>query len=343
MMYIPVKERMKFLLFPFSLLHRTVCWLRSFAYRWKLIHAEKAPLPVICVGNVSFGGSEKTPMAMNLIAKLWEHGYKPALISRGYRGRWEKQGGILSDGKSTHGDWQDSGDEPYMVARNFTHTGIFIGKNRLLSCQKAKGLEFDIAVLDDGFQHLRLHRDIDIVMFNPDEKITLRESASSLNRSHLVLVKKDTKAQLNNRLKGRIPQSSIYCYSVKVKGLFPLGSDQSTPPETVKNKKILAFCGIASPYRFSALLKANGILTYTFLSFKDHHPYPSASLNKIKKACINTGAEAAITTEKDAVKIADRIDLGKIPVYYLKIDLDIEPGFYPRLFSLLKDKEKHGP
>ena len=334
---------MKFLLYPPSLLYRSVCWFKSLAYRWKIIQAKKAPIPVVSVGNISFGGAEKTPLSMNLISALIERDYKPALISRGYRSRWEKRGGILSDGQSLLGDWQDSGDEPFMAAQNFKRTGIFVGKDRISSCQKAKDLGFNIAVLDDGFQHLRLHRDVDIVMVTPDEKIILRESLSSLKRSHLVLIKDDAKAHNKDKLKIQIPQAYIYSYHVTLTGLFLLGSDQSVPLEVVKNKKILAFCGIASPYRFTTLLKSNGITPHTFLRFKDHHPYPPATLNKIKNTWESTKAEAAITTEKDAVKISDRIKFEKIPVYYVKIDLDIEPGFYLRLFSMLKDKEKHGP
>lgn len=330
---------MKFLLYPLSLIYRLVCHLKSLAYQRRMVQAKKAPIPVVSVGNISFGGSEKTPLSMILIASLLEQGYKPALISRGYRGRWEKEGGILSDGHSLLGSWQDSGDEPFMIAQNFKQTGIFVGQNRLSSCQKAKDSGFNVAVLDDGFQHLRLHRDIDIVMFNPEERITLRESMSSLQRSHIILTKSGDETPIQEKLRRRFPQTSIYSYSVISKGLFPQDSDQSAPVEALRDKKILAFCGIASPQRFKALLEDNGMIPLAFLKFNDHHPYPPSSLNKIINTYENIGAEAAITTEKDAVKLSDKKDLEPIRLFYLKIGLNIEPEFYSTLFSLLKNRD----
>ena len=93
---------------------------------------------------------------MHLLTFLKKQGYKPAFVSRGYKGKWERRGGILADGKNIFGSWKDSGDESYMVAKNFPDIGVYIGKNRLISCRKAKDAGFDIVVLDDGFQHQKL-------------------------------------------------------------------------------------------------------------------------------------------------------------------------------------------
>ena len=295
-------------------------------------------MPVISVGNITFGGTEKTPLVINLITYLLKHGFKPALISRGYKGRWEKCGGILSDGKKILGSWEDSGDEPFILAQNIPQAGIFIGKNRLLSCQKAKQLGFEFAVLDDGFQHRRLHRDLDIVLYDPAEKISFREPYSSLKRAHILLIKKGINLQRKNEMKERFPQSAVFGYSVQNKGFIRLGEKERVQAEKFRGKKILAFCGIARPERFLSVLQAEGIKPLFFFKFSDHYTYPLSSLERIIQKYHKLKAEAVIATEKDALKIIHNKSLKKIPVYYLKIDLELGEEFYASISHLLQNK-----
>lgn len=299
---------------------------------------KKAPLPVISVGNIAFGGTEKTPLVIDLISCLARHGFKPALVSRGYKGKWEKSGGILSDGKNIFGTWKDSGDEPYMVAQNFPKAGIFIGKNRLLSCRKAKQLGFEIAVLDDGFQHRRLHRDLDIVLYDPDEKIALREPFSSLKRADILLVKRGTSSQRKSKIEKRFPETEALEYSVQNRGFFGLGQKEKKGSEDLRGKKVIAFCGIARPRRFLARLQEEGLQPLSFLEFPDHHPYPPSSIERITEEYTRLAAEAIITTEKDAVKLVHDKKLEELPVYYLKIGLEVEERFYLRIISLLQNR-----
>jgi len=305
-------------------------------YSLKILRPEKAPLTVISIGNIVFGGTGKTPLAMNLISFLNEHGFKPALISRGYKGRWEKKGGVLSNGKGLLGTWMDSGDEPFMVAQDIPQAGVLIWKNRLKSCITAKNLSFAPAVLDDGFQHRRLHRDLDIVLFDPSEKLPLREPVSSLKRAHILLLKKGSRIQRKKRMKNLIPQTATFEYDVIPKDFISLKGKEMIPEEEIKGKQILAFCGIARPQRFSSVLQEKGLKIVSFLKFPDHHPYPSSSLKKIIEKYEKTKAEALITTEKDAVKISDFEGFKKIPVYYLKIDIRLEEEFYNKVLSLLQ-------
>ncbi len=296
----------------------------------------KALFPVISIGNISFGGSEKTPLAMNLLSFLLKHGLKPALITRGYKGKWEKSGGILSDGENIYGSWEESGDEPFMVAQRIPQAGIFIGKNRSFSCEKAKHLGFDAGVLDDGFQHRRLYRDLDIVLYDPSEKIALREPVSSLKRAHIIFVKKKLDTKNKEKIRERFHQASVLEYSVISKGFYRLKDKTRVPAEYLKGKRILVFCGIARPERFFLLLEAEGIKPHFFLKFSDHHPYSPPSLKKIAEKSQKLHAEALITTEKDAVKIYDSQDFLKIPVYYQKADLEVEEKFYKKILTFLK-------
>jgi tetraacyldisaccharide 4'-kinase len=328
---------MKFILFLLSLFNRLGCLIKNWFYKKKILTPKKAPLSVISVGSIALGGTEKTPLVINLITYLIKHGFKPALISRGYKGRWEKSGGILSDGKNILAHWEDSGDEPFMVAQNIPQAGIFIGKNRLLSCQKAKSLGFGLAVLDDGFQHRRLHRDLDIVLYTPAEKTTFREPVSSLKRANILLMKKGVNPQRKRRMMERFPESTVFEYSVKNKGFFRLMEKQIQPGEKLKGKKVLAFCGIARPERFLSVLHEGGIKPSFFFKFPDHHPYPKSTIEYIIEKYKKVNAEAIITTEKDALKIIHNESLKKIPAYYLKIDLDVEDKFYAKISNLLQN------
>jgi tetraacyldisaccharide 4'-kinase len=332
--YIP--QKMKPFLLVFSLLHRSGCRIKNWLYKRKIFMPKRAPLPVISVGNITFGGSGKTPLVLHLLTFLVNQGYKPALITRGYRGKWEKGGGILSDGKSILGTWQDSGDEAFMVATNIPQAGVFIGKNRLLSCQNAKNSGFELAVVDDGFQHSRLHRDVDIVLYDSREKVLLREPVSSLGRAEIILLERGLPPQEKERLKKSFPQSTIFEYSVESKGFFKAGKKEGESGVEFQGKRIIAFCGIACPERFLALLQKEAISPVDFLTFSDHYSYPLHSLEKISKKFKKLKADALITTEKDTVKIAQSDALQGIPVYYLKIDLRLDDEFYSMLSSSLQ-------
>jgi tetraacyldisaccharide 4'-kinase len=172
-MYSP--KGMKILVLVFSLFSRFVSRIKNFLYDVNILKPKRAPLPVISVGSIFLGGTEKTPLAMEILGWLLERGRRPALVSRGYRGQWEKEGGLVSNGAGLFASWEQSGDEPLMVARAIPRAGVFVGKDRLDSCRRAKDMGFEIAVLDDGFQHRRLGRDLDIVIFSPRERTALRD------------------------------------------------------------------------------------------------------------------------------------------------------------------------
>ncbi len=265
---------------------------------------------------------------MHLLAFLIKQEYKPALVSRGYKGKWERRGETLSDGKNIFGSWKDSGDEPYMVAKNFPQIGVFIGKNRLISCRKAKNIGFDIAVLDDGFQHQKLKRDLDLVLFDPREKTALREPLASLSRAHFILVEKSLYSQSKNHIEEIAPDAQIFSYSVFSRGLFNLKNNNSELLSQAQDKKVLALSGIARPERFGTLLKEEGIKCCYSLKFPDHFDYPKSSVKKILEVYNRHEADMIITTEKDSVKLQGIKDFMSIPIYYLKIDLKIEENFY---------------
>ena len=274
---------------------------------------------------------------MNLLSFLKKQGFLPAVVSRGYKGRWEEKGGVLSDGKTFFGTWKDSGDEPFMMALNFPKAGVFVGRNRIFSCQKAMKMGFDIVLLDDGFQHLRLYRNLNIVLYDPEEKIALRESISTLKRADILMVKKEINAKKKKMIQKISPLSFLTEYSVANKGYVNLKSKKVLPPAAFKEKKIMLFCGIANPERFETMVKNSGAVVLSFLKFPDHFTYPSSSLRKIAHEYMKLQPEAVVMTEKDAVKmkISDEM-IRDIPLYFLKIDLELENRFYEKILSCLK-------
>jgi tetraacyldisaccharide 4'-kinase len=329
---------MKAFLLLFSPVSRLVCRIKGNLYAKGNLKPRKAPLPVVSVGNISFGGSEKTPLAMELIARLLDRGWKPALVSRGYRGQWEKEGGVLSDGAGPpRGTWRQGGDEPYMVARRFPGAGVFVGRDKLASCRRAHELGFTAVVLDDAFQHLRLDRDLDIVLIDSREKLALREGASSLRRAGIILVRDAARPGTEEALKASFPGAAVFDYRTAPRGFVSLLDGEMAPPDSFRGKSVLAFCGIANPSRFTNLLRELGVDVRGCLSFPDHHPYPAASLEKIALSFAASGAEAVVTTEKDAIKIAPAgTALESLPLHAFRIGLDIEVGFYDLVEAGLK-------
>jgi tetraacyldisaccharide 4'-kinase len=311
-------------LIPFCLTYQVGSRINNFLYESGILKTYRSSLPVISVGNIAFGGSEKTPLAMNLISFFLENGFSPALVTRGYKGKWEKIGGILSDGNQTYGTWREAGDEPFMVSQRFPQAGIFVGQNRLASCEKAHHAGFNVVILDDGFQHRRLKRDLDIVLYNPDEKVALREPLSSLRRANIIMVKREENVTTKAMIRKRFSESKIYLYT-------PL------PVEHLKKKRLLVICGIARPERFLSNLKKEGLIPTSVLKFPDHHAYPSSSLKKIFDEVQKLKAEAILTTEKDHFKLWRFEREQKIPVYHNRIELEVDKEFYQELLPLLKE------
>ncbi|MDH4257697.1 MAG: tetraacyldisaccharide 4'-kinase, partial [Candidatus Aminicenantes bacterium] len=150
------------------------------------------------------------------------------------------------------------------------------------------------------------------------------------------LIEKRADTGAKGRLKKRFPQSDIFEYTVQNRGFFRPGKNEQESRDRLEQKRVLAFCGIARPQRFLTQLQKENIRPACLLKFPDHHPYPASSVKSILEEFRRANAEALITTEKDAVKIRDARDLAPLPVYYLKIDLELERGFYLNISSLLE-------
>jgi tetraacyldisaccharide 4'-kinase len=325
-----------------SLANRLGCRINNILFNHGLRRVSRAPLPVVSVGNIVFGGSEKTPLVMELLSYFLDKGARPALVTRGYKGKWEKKGGILSDGKTLSGTWKEAGDEPFMVAQSFPQVGIYIGRNRLASCRKATQAGFDVAILDDGFQHRRLYRNLDIVLYDPAQKAALRESFSALERADIILIKKNGAAKVKEKIQKRFPHTKIRLYSAENTGFFRLKEKRAVPVEHLKEKPLVVVTGIARPERFLFMLEQEGLNPHLFLRFPDHHAYPPSSLKRIERRLQNTKEAVVLTTEKDSFKLSKLEKEKNIPVYFTKIILKVENSFYQDISFVLKSEFSQG-
>lgn len=306
--------------------------LRLSLYRKGWLKTKRLPCFVISIGNIMAGGAGKTPMAIYIAELLIKMGKHPVVISRGYKGSLATGAEIVSDGKTLFIDVQVAGDEPYMMARRKTFP-VVVGKDRYTAGQLAIAqLNPDVIVLDDAFAHVRLARDLDILLFDHDRPLgnqrmlpagRLRETpVMSKNRAHaLVLTRCPPKNRAGKKRDGDqkpggehknissqyegIPVfKTCHCpYLLKWVPLKKSPGDVLSCPGSLKGRSCLLFSGIANNKSFGEAAAELGVNVVDHLEFKDHHRYKRADILGIQKRAEEIGADLIATTEKDWVKL----------------------------------------
>jgi tetraacyldisaccharide 4'-kinase len=323
------------LLFMISAIYGTAQKIRASGYRLNLLQSQKLPCDVISVGNITVGGTGKTPMTIYVARKLQQAGIRVAVISRGYKGSAERDGGIVSDGTNLLMNSEQAGDEPFLIASCLKNIPVIVGKNRFEAGRLAVDkFQPDVIVLDDAFQHLKLKRDIDLVLLDclldcnrpfgnshllPRGK--LREPVQALTRATACILTRspsgadEAAAESVAGIKSLIPQIPIftsfhdpYFYTVKRGAQTPLHEIDdflsSHELEEIKQQKVFAFSGIARNDDFRRTVEKNGFNIGGFWEFSDHHRYSRNDLARIVQTAQETGADCLITTEKDHARIA---------------------------------------
>ena len=298
------------LLAPPGLVYSFIQQIRAFLYRFGILKTLRLPIPVISIGNITVGGTGKTPVTAYIARLLLEQGYKVAVLSRGYGGSLEGQTVVVSDGVTVMLGPQECGDEPYLLASTIPGLMVVIGTDRytagLLALQQ---LVPDVFLLDDGFQHLRLWRDLNILLLDCSRPFgngwtlpagLLREPASAARRADLII-------------KTRCPHGSVVPPQVSVTPVFAsshclidavqLTEGNPVLLDSLQGPAFLAFAGIAQPEFFFSALRDKGINVVRTLPFPDHADYDHTRFEEIAAALRNCGAEYVITTEKDGVKL----------------------------------------
>jgi tetraacyldisaccharide 4'-kinase len=307
--------------------------LRYHGYRSGLFSARKLSIPVISIGNLSVGGTGKTPTTLFLAQSLQEHGKRVAILSRGYRGAAANTVNVVSDGDRVLLSPDEAGDEPMLLAEHLPGVPVLTGKDRGRVGEYAQEyFSAEVAVLDDGFQHLRLRRDMDIVLVDQKKLFgngyllprgPLRESPRSLRRAHIVLVTQPPGETTENRdvLEARIhsyhPTIPVfYAHYAPVK-LTTLAGEEEISCDYLKGKRVVALAGVGRPGSFSGLLAGLGADVVETRFYPDHHYYQAVDVEG------QTQDALIVTTEKDAVKLKF-LDIKEKNIWVLSITLVIE-------------------
>jgi len=291
---------------------------REMAYARGWLARGRLACPVVSVGNLTVGGTGKTP-AVEMVARwLAGEGHRVAIVSRGYGRRPQAPVELVSDGGAPRLSAERAGDEPVLLARRLPGVAIVVGADRLAAGRwTVANLRPDVVVLDDGFQQRRLLKDVEIVCL--DARIpwgpgglfprgTLREPPSALGRAHLVIV---TRADPRRSLAGFLEEIGLHAGPARcllteyaVEDLQDLYSGAPVPIETLRNRSVLAFAGIAAPERLGETLTAQGAIVRDTVAFPDHHGYGPGDLAAVTRRARAVGAGLVVTTEKDAVRLA---------------------------------------
>lgn len=308
--------------------------LKNSLYDKGILKPKKVDAYVICVGNLTTGGVGKTPVVAQIANYLMDKGEKTAIISRGYSGKGVKGKKVLviSDGTNVSYNADIAGDEPFWLAKN-TKSIVITAKNRF------EGAKFAIdkfgatkIILDDGFQHRKLHRDLDIVLIDSEKAFgneqilpagPLREGPEAFDRiDKLVIVSKNidhTRAEKYARIIGKkLKKETTICYTEpdSVYNIF------ETQTSLASGEKVVAFSAIGQPQQFYQFLQNYNVIKT--IDFADHHIYTQNDVNKLQEICANLDVKNLITTEKDAAKLVNSAFYLKIFALKLKTKIDVE-------------------
>jgi tetraacyldisaccharide 4'-kinase len=315
-------------------------WRRVHELEWK--RSYKAPIPVISIGNIAMGGTGKTPFVMYVTELLVERGFRPCVVSRGYKGSYTTDYVIVKDVGylAPKVDASVVGDEPFLIASGVDqNAAVMVGRDRLQCVTyAAEHMGCDVAVLDDGFQHLRLRRDLDIVLLSGQEDHMfplgiLREPFSALSRADVIVVN-DNQKIVSPGIQNFLSHRERFRFKSVPLSLNGVDSSPSRAPESLTNEKVLLVSGIAGPERFIKMAQSLEWSIMGHLVYRDHHNFGSRDLDRI----VNAAKGAWIVfTEKDWVKLPPEFQARR-DVLFLRIGIQLENDeiFMNRILKALR-------
>lgn len=304
-------------LIPFSVIYGAIMKRRR---RFYFVSPEKSArfaIPIICVGNLTVGGSGKTPTTMLIARRLKELGRRPVIISRGYKGENKGRCALVHDGEKLMMSARQAGDEPVMMATCLKDVPVVIGAKRKEAVAFAlANLAVDCAVLDDGFSHLALSRDLDVLCVNGplgfgNKRLLpsgpLREPISAASRARLCMVNYYSIARpgIHETLLESGFSGAIMELKYKVNHFESIDGETIFDGKDLTGKNILAFAALAHSEPFFNTLSRMGQNLVVTQSFSDHYRYEKGDLERLDNLAKGRGIEYYVTTQKDAVKIAE--------------------------------------
>lgn len=323
------------LLLPVSFGYGLIAETRNFLYKTKILKTYLPDVLTISVGNLTTGGTGKTPITAAIANHLTAKGYKVAILSRGYGSKLNsKVVNIISDGKTIFYDAQTGGDEPVWLAENCQGTVVLTSSNRVRIAKYAQDIGCTALILDDGFQHQKLGRHINIAVVDINKQFgnkfilpsgPLRESYRNVKRANkIIIVNKNIEslssenfAEFSNYLNCLNKDADISLCNVKADKIYDIQSGEVL--QNLDNKKFLAFSAIGQPQQFYNLLTQSGINLCQTVDFSDHYQYTQNDIENLFETAQRVSADILITTEKDAVKLKT---FTKKAIYALKLGID---------------------
>lgn len=323
---------------PLSALYGAITRARLALYQHGALGTTHLKRPVISVGNITTGGTGKTPLVEWIARVVADDGKKVCILTRGYRRENSNQRVLVSDGKTVFSTPTEAGDEAFLLATKLQGTAAVIcDANRIAAGEGAiKHLGTDCFILDDGFQHLRLARNLNIVTIDATNPWggghllpygSLREPLSSLKRSDCIVLTRvdqvDNTEQIRLELLRLTDDRPVFLAYSRTIRLVPLLREIG-PDISGASRRVAAFCAIGNPHSFFRHLRHEGYELVIEKAFRDHHFFKQEDIDVVTSTAIKAGAEFLITTEKDAVKLKSLTF--EIPCYVLEVELCIENG-----------------
>jgi tetraacyldisaccharide 4'-kinase len=311
------KDPFRLFLASLSFLYNRGVTARILAYRLGILQCHRLPAFVVSVGNLGVGGTGKTPAVRTIAAWALKQGYRPAILSRGYGGSFREKVLIVSDGKEIKSVPAASGDEPYLLAKILQDIPVIVSKARykggLVACEE---FSCNFLILDDGFQHLELHRDLDIVLLDALSPFgngfslprgPLREPVEQLGRADVIILTRYRRREKGNNalvdLSGRFPGTPVFPSDhIPARVIFPVKNGE-TDLQGLKRARVTAFAGIAHPEYFRETLEALDVELLAFTAFGDHHAYTRREIAGLIGEKERLNADYILMTGKDWVKV----------------------------------------
>ena len=315
--------------------YRVACWGHALSYTAGLKRQHRLPCRVVSIGNLTLGGTGKTPLTLWMARWIQRQGWRVVVLSRGYGRHSADRTRVVSEGDGPICAWSEVGDEPYLLAQELPGVPVLVGARRVLSGRMAcEQFGAQVVILDDGFQHRALRREMDIVLIDATNPFghgsliprgSLREPLTALRRASALVL---TRTELaDETLPGLVTQlrrwhgyRPIYHMQTVVKALWHVGDQRCEDVTVLRRRRVVAFAGIGNPDAFAETMRQRGCNVVALLVFPDHHRYTMADWQAIVALTRRYGGECVVTTTKDAIRLESWWQ-APIPLYTVRTDV----------------------
>jgi tetraacyldisaccharide 4'-kinase len=355
--YLFLKQLLHPILYAASGLYGSGVRFRLWLYYRHLLPIRSLPLKVISVGNLTAGGTGKTPHTALLACYLREKGIKTAVLSRGYRGTKEKKGAVISNTESIQGTLEDGGEEPYWLAQELPGVPVVVGRNRFRSgllCFQQWQTEW--VILDDGFQHLILKREINLLLLSShfpfgSERLLplgfLREPIEEMRRSDIIVVthaeglNSFQRKEIGGEIRSRVSSIPFFFSEHKPRRLRSYPDKKEIPLSELAGKRVVAFCGLANPDSLMFSLQQLQAEPVQLVKFPDHHYYREKDKRHLETLSRSLRVRWLVTTEKDDLKLGQWVP-ADLQILVLGIEVEIQDPAFWELLDRKIEQEARG-